>query len=188
MRKIEEYLKNYLKKDLSRGRGHPAPTPQCLDEEALLDYLGHKLDGRKRKDVEEHLSQCNFCLSQLNLAFEAKKSGIGGKVPSRLINKAKALLSRGGVTPPPTRKGGPRRMRKNLFLAGAIIFFVTSFLLPKYFMQCLVAALILSMRWVFESENGRTLIMVLDSWRRHSHDEDDEISNRLKNRFKSSHL
>jgi len=181
MRKIEEYLKNYLKKDLSNIER----TPQCLDGEALLDYLGHKLDGRKREVVEEHLSQCNFCLSQLNLAFEAKKSGIGGKVPSRLINKAKALFKNDKNA---NHRGGPRRMRKNLFLAGAAIFFVISFLLPKYFMQCLVATLILGMRWVFESENGRTLIMVLDSWRRHSHNEDDEISNRLKNRFKSPHL
>ena len=79
-------------------------------------------------------------------------------------------------------------MKKNLFLAGAIIFFIISFLLPKYFMQCLVVTLVLGMRWAFESENGRTFIMVLDSWRRHSHDEDDKISKRLKDRFKSPHL
>lgn len=181
MRKIEGYLKNYLKKELNNIE----KTPQCLGEEVLLDYLEHKLDGQKRKDVEEHFSQCNFCLSQLNLAFEAKKSGIGGKVPSRLINKAKALLNNDKDA---DHRGGPRRMRKNLFLAGTIIFFIISFLLPKYFMQCLVVTLILGMRWVFESENGQTLIMVLNSWRRHSHDEDDEISNRIKDRFKSPHL
>lgn len=184
MRKIEEYLKNYLKKELSNIE----KTPQCLDDEALLDYLEYKLDGRERKGVEEHLSQCNFCLSQLNLAFEAKKSNIrniGGKIPSGLVNKAKALLNNDKNT---IRKRGVSRMKKNLFLVGAIIFFIISFLLPKYFMQCLVATLILGMRWVFESENGRTLIMVLDSWRRHSHDENDEISNRLKDRFKSPHL
>lgn len=181
MRKIEEYLKSYLKKELSSIE----KTPQCLDEEAVLDYLEHKLDGQKHKDVEKHLSQCNFCLSQLNLAFEVKKSGIGRKVPFRLINKAKALLNNGKHA---NHSGGSRRMRKNLFLAGAVIFFIISFLLPRYFMQCLVVTLILGMRWVFESENGRTLIMVLNSWRRHSHDTDDEISNRLKDQFKSPHL
>ncbi|NQT28830.1 MAG: hypothetical protein HQ570_04445 [Candidatus Omnitrophica bacterium] len=184
MRRVEEYLKNYFKKDL----GNVKRTPQCLDEEVLLDYLRHKLDGQECRDVEEHFSQCNFCLSQLNLAFEAKKSNIrniGGKVPSGLVNKAKALLKNDKST---VRKGGVRRMKKNLFLAGAIIFFIISFLLPKYFMQCLVVTIILGIRWAFESENGRTFIMVLDSWRRHSHDEDDEISNRLKDRFKSPHL
>ena len=184
MRKIEEYLKNYLKKDL----GNIEKTPQCLDQEVLLDYFRDKLGSQERKDVEEHLSQCNFCLSQLNLAFEAKKSNIrniGGEVSSGLVNKAKALLKNEKNT---LHKGGGSRMKKNLFLTGAIIFFIVSFLLPKYFMQCLVVTLILGMRWAFESEGGRTLIMVLDSWRRHSHDEDDEISQRLKDRFKSSHL
>lgn len=184
MRKIEDYLKNYLKKDLSNIE----KTPQCLNEEILLDYLEHKLGSQERKGVEEHLSRCNFCLSQLNLAFEAKKlniRNIGGKVPSGLINKAKALLKNDKNL---IRKGGGSRMKKNLFLTGAIIFFVISFLLPRYFMQCLVASLVLGMRWAFESENGRTLIMVLDSWRRHSHGEDDEISKRLKDRFKSPHL
>ena len=184
MRKIEEYLKNYLKKDLSNIE----KTPQCLNEEVLLDYLGNKLDGQERKDVEGHLSQCNFCLSQLNLAFEAKKSSIrniGEKVPSRLVKKVKALLKSDKNI---IRKKGMNRMKKNLFLAGAIIFFIISFFLPKFFMQCLVVTLVLGIRWAFESEGGRTFIMVFDSWRRRSHDEDDEISNRLKDRSKSFRL
>jgi len=183
MRKIKESLKNCLKKKF----GNIEKTPQCLDEEALLDYLGHKPDGRERKGVEKHISQCYFCLSQLNLAFEAKKSkihNIGGKAPSGLVNKAKALLKNDENI---IRKGRGSRMKKNLFLAGAIIFFIISFLLPKYFMQCLVAVLVLGIRWAFESKGGQTLIMVLDSWRRHSRDEDEEISNRLKDRFKSPH-
>ena len=156
MRKIEEYLKNYFKKEL----GNIEKTSQCLDEEVLLDYLGHRLDGQECKDAEEHLSQCNFCLSQLNLAFEAKKSNIGNigeKVPSRLVNKAKALLKNDKNT---IRKGGVSRMKKNLFLTGAIIFFIISFILPKYFMQCLVVTLVLGIRWSFESENGRTFIKI----------------------------
>ncbi|MFH1519373.1 MAG: hypothetical protein ABIE75_02240 [Candidatus Omnitrophota bacterium] len=183
MRKIEEYLKNYLKKE----SGNIEKTAQCLGQEVLLDYLGSKLGSQERKGVEEHLSRCNFCLSQLNLAFEAKKSNIrniGGKVPSGLVNKAKALLKNGKNT---IGKGRVSRMKKNLSLAGAIMFFIISFLLPKYFMQCLVAAFVLGIRWVLESENGRILIMVFDSWRRHSRDENDEISNRLKDRFKSPH-
>ncbi|MCK4912486.1 MAG: zf-HC2 domain-containing protein [Candidatus Omnitrophica bacterium] len=184
MRKIEEYLKNYFKKELRNIE----KTPQCLDQEVLMDYLRDKLDDQERKDVEEHFSQCNFCLSQLNLAFEAKKSNIrniGGKVPSGLVNEAKALLKDDKSI---TGRGKGNRMKKNLFFAGAVVFFIISFLLPKYFIQCLVVTLVLGMRWSFESENGRTFIMVIDSWRRHSHDEDDEISNRLKDRFKSPHF
>ena len=163
-------------------------TPQCFSEQVLLDYLGKKLDTQNCEKVEEHISNCTFCLSQLSLAVEVKKAGANWtreRVPSRLVEKVKALVKNDKGK---NHKEKMRKIKKNLFLAGAIIFFIISFLLPKYFMQCLVVTLILGMRWAFESERGRTLIMVLDSWRRHSHDEDDEISNRLKDKFKSPHL
>jgi len=101
-----------------------------------------------------------------------------------LINRAKALVGDDS----PTHRKGAMRMKKNLFFTGMILFFITSFIWPKYFVQSLVAALILGIRWTFESEGGRTLIMVVDSWRRNSHNQDDEIVKRLKDRFKSPHL
>ena len=108
------------------------------------------------------------------------------KVPEEFIQKAKALLKADqGLNHNKTMR--KKRITKNLFLVGAIVFFITSFFVPKYFFQFLVATLILGMRWAFESEGGRTLIMVLDSWRRHSHQQDDEISHRLKDKFKSFH-
>ncbi len=104
------------------------------------------------------------------------------EVPEELIEKAQALLKT-DRRPDPKQTISKKRIIKNLFLAGAILFFIASFFIPKYFFQCLVAALILGMRWAFETEGGRTLIMVLDSWRRHSHDQDAEISHRLKDKL-----
>jgi len=183
MGKMEQDLKNYFKKE----SGNIKKTFQCLGDEIFLDYLEGRLDSQRRKDVEEHFCQCSFCLSQLNLVFEAKESNIrniGGKVPSKLIKKAKALVNDDN----PNSRRRVKRMKKNLFFAGMILFFITSFIWPKYFVQSLVAALILGIRWTFESEGGRTLIMVVDSWRRNSHDQDDAIVKRLKDRFKSPHL
>jgi Flp pilus assembly protein TadB len=161
-------------------------TSQCLNEDTLLGYLEKKLTGEDYRKAEEHISNCAFCLNRLSLALEAKKAHpawLSEKVPSRLIKKAKAL-----VNDDDKDKGRNYELfkaKRRLFLAGTIVFFIASFLLPKYFLQCLTAALILGIRWAFESENGRTLIMVLDSWRRHSHRENGEISNRLKDKFKS---
>lgn len=91
-------------------------------------------------------------------------------VPKELVNKTK------------TRLGIPKKRSKVGFwaLVGAVTAFIFSFIFPKYFMQCLVVTLILGIRWALNSEGGRTLIMVLDSWRHHSQEKDEEISHRLK--------
>ena len=178
MDKIEKLIKRYLGENLNKTE----KTAECISEQILIDYFQQKLEKENCQNVEKHLGGCEFCRSQLDLIFqagEAYKRGKGEKVPEKLIQKAKDLLETD------KNDGHKRAMRKkrtikNLFLLGAIISFVTSFFVPKYFFQCLVVTLILGMRWAFESEGGRTLIMVLDSWRRHSHDQNNEISNRLK--------
>ena len=174
MDKIERLIKEYLGQNLNKTER----TAHCLSEQVLMDYFEQKLNREDCQNAENHLAGCSFCRSQLSLIFEARdvyKRGKSSKVPAEFIQRAKALLM------------ADKRIKKNLFLAGTIMFFTASFFVPKYFFQFLVVTLILGMRWVFESEGGRTLIMVLDSWRRHSHNQDDEISQRLKDRFKSFH-
>lgn len=187
MDKIEKLIKERLEKDLKFGKANK--TAFCLSEQILMDYIEQNLDKEALEIIEGHIAGCGFCLSQLNLVFEAQtvnKTKKLRQVPQELINKAKALLKTNRNTLGKEMMK-TKRIGKNLFLAGAIIFFALSFLIPKYFIQFLVATLILGIRWAFESESGRTLIMVLDSWRKHSHDEDDEISRRLKDRFNSFH-
>ena len=159
MDRIEELIKGYLSKNLSLDK-----TADCPDEQDLLNYLKGGC-----QDFEAHVASCGFCLSQLNIAFESKTANFS-PVPQELTNKIKSSL------------GIPKKSKskKKFFLAGAIISFISSFLIPRYFMQCLVVTIILGVRWAFESEGGRTLIMVLDSWRHHSQAKDEEISHRLR--------
>ncbi len=103
------------------------------------------------------------------IAREAKKAKFKS-VPRDLINKTKSRL---GIPKAKSKAG--------LYaLVGAIVAFILSFIFPKYFMQCLVVTLIFGIRWALSSEGGRTLIMVLDSWRHHSQDKDQEISRFLR--------
>lgn len=174
MDKVEELIKEYLKsnRDLSQGR-----TRDCLDEQVLLEYLQGDLNEERQQAVEYHLAACGFCLSQLNIASQAmSKQKNFEPVPQKLIEKTKAAL---GIS----QDKGNKKRKKRLYFLGAVVFFILSFVIPRYFIQFLVATLILGIRWAFESEGGRTLIMVLDSWRRHSQDKDDEISRYLKNRL-----
>lgn len=187
MDKIEKIIKEYLSRNLDKTK----KTAACLSEQSLMDYFEGKPDQEYCQHIESHLAGCGFCLSQLNLIFQAQqgvyKRDKGTKVPAGYVRRAKELIKADSdmENKKTLRK---KKVKKNLFLIGAIMFFVGSFFVPRYFCQFLVITLILGIRWAFESEGGSTLIMVLDSWRRHSYEQNDEISQRLKNRFKSNHL
>jgi len=182
MDKAEKLIKKYLEGQIGLDRADK--TSDCPSEEILVEYLNGVLDKEKYQFIEHHIAGCGFCLSQLNLASQSQlmdKQETFELVPQKLINKTKSFLGvHGNVN---SLKRNKTRIKKaRLFLAGAVIFFILSFIFPKYFMQFLVVTLILGIRWAFESEGGRTMIMVLDSWRHHSQDKDVEISHRLKNR------
>jgi len=183
MDRIEELIKEYLKKNLSLDKNNR--SMDCPNELILLEYLAGTLDEGRRQTIEQHIAGCGFCLSQLDIAIQSQsmnKQGDLEPVSQELINKTESLL---GIGKDKTGRAinKTKIMKRRFFLIGAVAFFVLSFLIPKYFIQFLVATLILGIRWAFESEGGRTLVMVLDSWRRHSQDKDDEISHHLKNRF-----
>ena len=183
MDKLEKLIKEYLKNNLGLEKNDK--TVDCPDEVILVEYLDTGLDKEKYQYIEHHIAGCGFCLSQLSLASQSKliyKQGGFEPAPQTLINKTKSQL---GIyeSESNTKNNKKKMIKKQLFLLGAIIFFILSFIFPKYFFQFLVGTLILGIRWAFESESGRTLIMVFDSWRHHSHDKDEEISHRIKKHF-----
>lgn len=149
----------------------------CPDEATLSAYLSGALEDVKLQNIEEHIAACHFCLENIRAAYVGEKLYEEGNLPDsakELINKAKGIAK---------LRTNNKRLKRNLWLFGTVLTFTLSFVFPKYFAQFLVAALILGFKWVFESENARTLVMVLDSWRRHSREKDDEISDKIKNRF-----
>ncbi|MFA5336905.1 MAG: hypothetical protein WC330_01070 [Candidatus Omnitrophota bacterium] len=186
MAEIENLMKKYLKMQGSLGKIEK--NAACPSEEILLDYMEQRLSGEELTFVEGHISGCRFCLSQLSLAQEVKTARRKyPSLPKKLVEKVKSFV-RADKNSEIAKAGKKKKMKKNLFLVATIVFFILSFVVHRYFMQFLVGALILGFRWAFESESGRTLIMVLDSWRKHSHDDDDDISKRLKDRFSKHDL
>jgi hypothetical protein len=186
MAENENILKKYLEMEQKETKGK---TVHCPNEEALLNYLEKKISGQVKLSLEKHISGCSFCLSQLSLAYEAQK--IKNKalphLPKGLIEKVKNFVQIDKNTQV-ALLAKKKKIKKNLFLVATVIFFALSFIIHRYFMQFLFAALILGLRWAFESDNARTLIMVFDAWRKHSHDDDSEISQRLKDKFSKHDL
>ncbi|MCF7870334.1 MAG: hypothetical protein K9L69_04250 [Candidatus Omnitrophica bacterium] len=184
MEREKEVIQKYLKEKLNATS--TVKSQNCPDNQDLIDYLQNNLNQEKRKSLENHIAGCSFCLSQISIAAEAlekHKQNDFDSLPENILNKTKANLNSIKIK---NKKNESQKkvIKRRLFLAATIIFFGLSFIIPKYFLQFLIGALILGIRWSFESKSGKNLVMILDSWRKHSHNKDDEISNRLKDQLK----
>jgi len=73
---------------------------------------------------------------------------------------------------------------KNLWLIGSIMTFALSFFVPRYFVQLLVATILMAVKWIFDSVNARILIMIYDAWKNGGEKEASKILKTLGNRIK----
>ncbi|MDP2913630.1 MAG: hypothetical protein Q8N91_06465 [Candidatus Omnitrophota bacterium] len=126
---------------LKTGIGiHPADVE-------LADFLTNSLSAKEAEGLTKHLASCNKCLEKTVSAYESVK----------LFQKGKSLAKKGKVN----------FMKKiNIYLALAIISFVLSFMIPRHFLQLLVATLVLGIKWIADSKTTKMLIMIYEAWQR----------------------
>ncbi|MDP3786445.1 MAG: zf-HC2 domain-containing protein [Candidatus Omnitrophota bacterium] len=132
----------------------------CPDEATLTAYLSGALKEAQVRAVEEHAATCHLCLENIRAGHLSDKLYGEKALPEssdRSIRKAKGIA----------KMKSNRVIQRNLWLVATISAFSLSFTVPKYFAQFLVAALILGLKWVSESESVRTLIIAMDAKRRH---------------------
>jgi len=141
----------------------------CLSEVELNDYLSGALSRRKKAELEKHLAGCDACLEKVVFAYSTVEE----------FEKTKQDLPDGGKGAKPMK---PDRKR-NLWLFGAIIAFTLSFFVSRYFVQLLVAAILMGIKWIFDSVNARILIMIYDAWKHGGSDEASKVLGKLKDRF-----
>lgn len=134
-------------------------TGICPAEVDLNDYLSGALKAEKKAEVEEHLKDCEACLEKLVFAYEVAEE----------FNKTK---SKG-------EKPMKSNWKNNLWLFGAIVVFALSFLVPRYFVQLLVATILMGTKWIFDSVNARILIMIYDAWKKGGEEEATKILKRF---------
>ena len=141
----------------------------CLSEVELNDYLAGALSPEKRTEAESHLARCGICLEKLVFAYQTVEE----------FEKTKKSLPSGRKGAKPMK---PDRKR-NLWLFGAIIAFALSFFVSRYFVQLLVATILMGTKWIFDSVNARILIMIYDAWKHGGESEASKILGKLKDRF-----
>lgn len=129
----------------------------------LAGFLDGSLPKEDKARIEGHISNCNECLIRVVSAYESvesfkKKSGI--------------------------KKGALNNMKKiNLYLVLAVLSFLFSFTMPKYFIQLLVATLLLGIKWIVDSKSTKMLVMIYEAWKKGGEKEIGEILETLKDRI-----
>ncbi len=127
-------------------------------EAELADFLAHVLDRTDRKRVEDHIAQCDECLNVVVSAYESVKSAA---------------------------KKGTKMKKINLYLILAIISFALSFVTPRFFLQFLVATLVLGTKWVVDSKTTKMLIMIHEAWKKGGEKEAGRILHTLESESKN---
>jgi len=136
----------------------------CLVEVELNDYLSGAISSERKEEIENHLKDCNVCLEKLVFAYEACKE-FGDK-------------SLKGVKPMKSI------WKKNVWLVGALIAFTLSFIIHRYFVQLLVATILMGIKWIFDSVNARILIMIYDAWKKGDEEEASKIIRGMNDRLR----
>lgn len=91
---MDTYFESKLKSVLKNTDS--LKTPSCFDTVVIGLYIEEKLSKEERKNVEEHIKSCLFCLNQLNemkelLYYQSKEVPI----PHHLMEKLKDLYPKG---------------------------------------------------------------------------------------------
>ncbi len=127
-------------------------------ENELADLLAGAMGTADKERVTEHAASCDECLCAIVSSYESVCS----------FKKDRSVKIRKGNI-----------MKKiNLYLAGAMISFGLSFLMPRFFIQFLVATLLLGTKWIVDSKSTKMLIMIYEAWKRGG---EKEASRILKN-------
>ncbi|MFA4991941.1 MAG: zf-HC2 domain-containing protein [Candidatus Omnitrophota bacterium] len=113
----------------------------CLSEKELSSYLDKKISGAERRKIEEHVAGCNACLDMLLVARDAERREKTEKTKRRGRGETKWLL-------------------------GALILFLCSFVVKRYFLQFLAASAVLGFKWAMEGEGARRAIMIFKDFGR----------------------
>ncbi len=131
----------------------------------IADYLDNLLSRDEKERVEEHMAACDECRNKMICAYESARSF--RKTVSTNKKKAKPM---GKI---------------NLYLIFAIISFALSFIIPRFFLQLLVATLLLGAKWVTDSKSTKMLIMIHEAWKNGGEREASEVIKRFDSNIKN---
>jgi len=142
-----------MTKTIPKIRAHPT-------ENDLADFLSGSLPKERRDQVESHIAGCDECLAATVAAYES--AGPSGK---------KAAFK---------NKVGKYMKRLNIYLVLAGLSFALSFFTHRYFIQLLVATLLLGIKWIVDAKSTKMLVMIYEAWKHGGEKEASRVLERLE--------
>ena len=135
-------------------------------ETELADFMSHLLPRDRYNIIEEHIASCDLCLEKVAAAHGAVSEFDAGS-----NKKGKA--------------GSVGIFKKiNLYLILACVTFALSFTMPRYFIQFLVATLLLGIKWIADAKSTKMLIMIYEAWKQGGEKEASRILETIDNSSK----
>jgi hypothetical protein len=139
-------------------------APFCADcptDEDLACYISDEISPDKREQISAHMGHCQRCLDIVATSLKALSEQGTEDTPKNAIKKVLSIPKKY----PKKNTGRVNIFKKNKYLLIAGVFFILSFALKKYFMQCLLAAGIFGVRWIMDTGSTKALIMIYDAWK-----------------------
>lgn len=180
--KLNEMLSAYYSKQAEGRREVPEKSANCPPIETLGKYVSGTLESAELYNISSHIKSCKFCNEVVEgaLLYSAYEKQINlGTVSGKIKEKAKSLN--------PFYKTRRRKimdyLKRNSYLMLSLASLVASFFVSRYFMQFLILATILGLKWVFNKESTRTLVMIYNAWKKRDEKSERELEEIFKNRL-----
>ena len=178
----DEKLNNLLKDYFNAKIDLPDEGPNCPPAETLAQYASGGLHAQESYKVGNHVKTCRYCseLAEGALLYSAYAKEMRLEdVPVKIRKRAKSLN--------PAYAGKEHKLisylKKKIWFTLSLSSFIASFFVPRYFLQFLALAVILGLKWVFNKETTRTLIMVYNAWKKHDKDGKRDLDEIFKDRL-----
>lgn len=134
-----------------------------VTENDIAGYLVRSVSRHERDRIAAHIAGCADCLAAVVSSYESAG-------PARHSGDPTLPL---------------RRYMKNIFkkfnpyLALAAASFALSFVTPRYFIQLLVATLLLGIKWIVDSKTTKMLVMIYEAWKQGGEREASKVLERI---------
>jgi hypothetical protein len=159
-------------------------SPACADcpaDRDLAEYISGEISSNKRDQISAHMGLCQRCLDIVAISLKALSEQGAEDTPKNTIKKALSISKKC----PRKNTGRVNVFKKNKYLFIAGVFFILSFVLKKYFMQCLLATGIFGVKWIMDTGSTKALIMIYDAWKTRKDSDADDISRESREKERS---